>query len=317
MEKIFLTVLISLLSIISKAQVAEMNWELDYQIYLKLANDSNYVYDIRDAFHVKGAKEEFLSDFIFYPVNPGQEFATEVSGQEKSDTAYKTLWSALHAKLGGGWIHFSNCIAYALETKNLRLTSPLMKRPQSDWKPKPMTESYRRTKNWPYYVPVSQKEAQKEYKVRLKNNTLGDIKSLPQSYTELFLNTSQNDYERLVIEGKKDVVAKIDLVKVILGANYLSDVQINYMSNAILEAVLSYSSNILPSVIIFDEYDAAVAMSLNTNGYRVENIVYRASANISEREAERRKIEIESVVAKINQYNHNSFRKRLGKYYHD
>ena len=27
------------------AQVAELNWELDYEIYMKMANDSNYTYD--------------------------------------------------------------------------------------------------------------------------------------------------------------------------------------------------------------------------------------------------------------------------------
>ena len=57
-----------------QAQVAEMNWELDYQIFLKMGNDSNYTYDISELFHITDAKNiEFSSDFVFYPVNPGQE----------------------------------------------------------------------------------------------------------------------------------------------------------------------------------------------------------------------------------------------------
>lgn len=292
-----------------------MKWELDYQIYMKLANDSNYTYDIREAFHVNNLKEEFTSDFVFYPVNPGEQFANEIPVKISSEETYTTLWNALHAKIGGGWVHFSNCIAYAIETGKLSLTAPLMKRPESDWKPKPMTETYKRTKNWEYYVPFSQKNAQKEYQAKVKSGNIGDINSLPSSYVELFLNTTQKDYDLLKARGKKDVVAKIDLVKVILGANYLGEAQITYISNAVLESVVTYSSNMLPSVIIFDEFEAAAAMSLTAEGYKIEDVVYRASADLSDVEAALRREQIEQIIAKINEYNQNSFKKRLGSYY--
>lgn len=315
MRKWPILLIVSFFALNSFSQVAEMNWELDYKLYMKLANDSNYTYDIREAFHVTNTKESFTSDFVFYPVKPGKEYAGEVSLMQNGIDNYSTLWSALHAKLGGGWIHFSNCIAYSIETQSLDFMAPLMKRPDTDWKPKPMTDSYKRTKKWDYYVPVSQDDAHKEYKTRLKSGSVGDLESLPKSYVDLFLNTSQKEYDKLSEEGKKDVVAKIDLVKLLLGANYLGETQINYISNAILESVLSYSSNMLPSVIIFDEYDAAAAMSLNENGYKIESIVYKASANLNESESLGRKLEIEQIVRKINEYNRMSFKKRLGNYY--
>lgn len=315
MRGVFRLLILSLLILNGKAQVAEMKWELDYQIYLKLANDSNYTYDIREAFHVKNHKEEFTSDFVFYPVNPGEQFAKEIPSTKSNTEEYSTLWNALHAKIGGGWIHFSNCIAYAIETGKLDLMSPLMKRPESNWKPKPMTDTYRRTKDWDYYVPVTQKNAQKEYQAKLKSGNIGDINSLPASYVDLFLNTSQKKYDELISAEKKDIIAKIDLVKVILGANYLGNAQITYMSNAILESVQAYSSNMLPSVIIFDEFEAAAAMSLTAEGYKIEDIVYRSSANLTESEAELRKQQIKQIIAKINEYNSASFKKRLGNYY--
>jgi hypothetical protein len=291
-----------------------MKWELDYELYLKLANDSNYTYDIREAFHVQDTKQDIASDFVFYPVNPGQEYLKSVPAQDKSQE-YKTLWSALNAKIGWGWIHFTNCIAYSLETQKLDLRSPLMKRPESNWKPKPMTDSYKRTKDWDYYVPVSQKNAQKEYKARQSEASLGDLNSLPPAYIDLFLNTNQKDYDKLRIDGKKKTVAKIDLVKVLMGANYLSEAQITYISNMVLEAVKTYSTNMLPSVIIFDEFDAAALMSLNADGYKIENIVFRGEANLRKDTVEQRTEEIKKIIDQINTYNQNSFKKRLGNYY--
>lgn len=315
MRRVSNALILSFLVFIVDAQVAEMKWELDFQIYLKLANDSNYTYDIREAFHVKNHKEEFTSDFVFYPVNPGEEFADEIQQTASNREEFTTLWNALHAKIGGGWIHFSNCIAYSIETGNLDITSPLMKRPELTWKPSPMTESYKRTRDWEYYVPVSQKNAQKEYKAKRKSGTLGDLNSLPPSYLELFLNTSQKQYDELKESGKMDVIAKIDLIKVILGSNYLGKAQITYMSNTILESVLEYSSNRLPSVIIFDEFEAAAAMSLTAEGYKIEDLVYRSSANITDVEAESRRKQIQQIVEEINDYNKKSFKKRLGSYY--
>jgi hypothetical protein len=306
--------LILLITASAYTQIADMNWQLDYQIYLKLANDSNYTYDVREAFHVNDVSKK-ENDFVFYPVNPGQEYADELNKHPNKNQSYKTLWNALHGKLGGGWIHFTNCIAYALETQKLDLESPLMMRPQSSWKPKPMTQSFKRTKKWVFYIPYSQKNAQLEYKKRLEEDNLGDLENLPQSYIDLFLNTRQKDYDGMIKNGDLKKLAEINLVKIILGANYLGETQINYISNAVLESVLTYSSNMLPSLIIFDEFDAAAAMSLNINGYKIERVVFRPGLQISESEANRRRTQIEDIIQKINAYNRNSFKKRLGNYY--
>lgn len=314
MKKLLVVLVVSISVMSSFAQITEMKWELDYEIFLKMANDSNFVYDIREAFHVTDTKTDFTSDFVFYPVSPGSDYANDVP-QGVDTISYKTLWSALNAKVGGGWIHFTNCIAYSLETQRLSLTSPLMKRPESNWKPSPMTESYKRTKAWEYYVPVNQKLAQKEYKAKQAEGALGDMQSLPPEYIELFLNTSQKDYEKLKSDGAKKDLAKIDLVKVLLGSNYLGEAQVTYISNMVLESVKSYSSNMLPSVIIFDEYDAAALMSLNAEGYVIENIVFKGAEELRDEAIEQRKEEIEKIVKRINAYNQNSFKQRLGSYY--
>ena len=53
MKKVLIVAVIHTLILLPLgAQVKEMNWKLDYQIYLKMANDSNYTYDIRDLFPV-------------------------------------------------------------------------------------------------------------------------------------------------------------------------------------------------------------------------------------------------------------------------
>lgn len=316
--KYFLTFLFSFfIAICVAGQVAEMNWELDYQIYLKLSNDSNYTYDISEVFHVTDTKTEISSDYVFYPVNPGKDFAQKITGKTETDSAYKTLWSALHDEIGGGWVHFTNCIAYALETRNLDLTAPLMKRPQTNWKPNPVTESFKRTRKWEYYVPVDQKNAIKEYKTRIKEGNAGDIHSIPKSYIDLFLQTSNKDYIKLKETNNYKQVAKIDLIKLLLGANYLGEAQITYVSNAVLNAVQNYSASKLPSVIIFDEYDAAAAMSLRAEGYRMESVVFKSSAKLTEKEMEERKKDIERIISDINKYNSISFKRQLGSYYQD
>lgn len=300
------------------AQVSEMNWELDYQIYLKLANDSTYRYDIRDAFHVKANDDQnFSKDFVFYPVNPGGEYAKELSSKQEDSISYKTLWSALHAKLGGGWVHFANCISYALETRTLNLKGPLLKRPQSSWKPDPVTDTWKRTHKWKYYIPIAQKSAIKEYKKRKSANQLGDLDNLPPSYFDLFLHTSQRGYDKLLENKDFNKIAKIDLVKVMLGANYLGEAQISYISNAVLNAVKNYSLTKLPSIIIFDKFDAAAAMTLDVNGYRIEQLAFRNSAHLSQDEKAKRTKEINDIVKKINDYNQASFKKRLSSYYNN
>ena len=45
--------------------VSEMSWGLDYQIYLKMTNDSSYTLNLSDLFHVKSApRDEYESEFV-------------------------------------------------------------------------------------------------------------------------------------------------------------------------------------------------------------------------------------------------------------
>ncbi|MBN2610949.1 MAG: hypothetical protein JXB00_05290 [Bacteroidales bacterium] len=298
--------------------ISELRWELDYQIYLKLANDSAYNYDIRQLFHITPSNPGDLSDYVYYPVNLGADYINSLSAKEQPavpGTGHKTLWSALHAVLGGGWPHFTNCLLYSLETRQLSLTAPLMKRPVTKWKPTPMTESYRRTKGWDYYTPVGKKETIKEYKIRESQNELGDLSGIPAEYIELALKTSDKEIERLKGKGENNTIAKIELVKLLLGINFLGEAQINYISAAVLNAVKSYSENKLPSVIIFDEFDAAAVMSLSTSGYQIDDIVFKESAGLSETDKKSRTEAIAGIINNINEYNHNSFVNRLGNYY--
>ncbi len=309
-------IILLILPLLISAQVAEMKWELDYQIFMQMSDDANYTYDISEVFHITDAKNtDFSNEFVFYPVNPGESYTNDVAQLSSEETSFNTLWSALHAKIGGGWVHFANCIAYAIETQSLNLKEPILKRPETDWKPDPITESWKRTRKWEYYIPVSQKNAVKEYKLRKKNDEIGDMRNLPDSYFDLFLSTSNGKYSSLFANEDFNEVAKIDLIKVMLGANYLGEDQINYVSNAVLNAVKGYSASKLPSVLIFDEFDAAAAMSLDVGGYKLESVVFRSSAGLTETEITERKSEIIKIINTINAYNKAAFQKRLGSYY--
>jgi hypothetical protein len=301
--------------------VTEIKWELDYQIYMKLSNDSNYTVDIKDLFHIKQDENNSADDYVYYPVNLGEEYVDEVMSQN-ADTSkvsapviYKSLWGALHASLGGGWVHFINCLSYSLETRNLSLNAPLMERPKTNWKPDPETNTYLRTKKWEFYVPVSQKIAIKEYRIREAKGELGDLKSIPKQYIDQFLSCTDKKYNKLKDQKQVNALAKIDLVKLMLGINYLGQPQILYIRSAVLKAVENYSVNKLPSVLIFDKYAAAAAMSLGPDGYTVQALAFRNTDNLSAEEMEKRKQEIFHIVAGINTYNQNLFMKRLGDYY--
>lgn len=301
-----------------RINVSEMKWELDYQIFLKLANDSTYNYDIRQLFHISKNQQEDAPEYIYYPVNLGAEYLNRLS--HKSDSTdkkdgYKTLWSALHASLGGGWIHFTNCLLYSFETGNLSLTVPLMQRPVTGWKPKPATDTYLRTRKWKYYTPVNQKEAVKEYNLRKARNELGNLNSIPPEFVALMLKTSDKTLKKLREKGDRNVIARIELVKLFLGSNYLGEVQINYIRAAVLNAVKTYSLNKLPTVIVFDEFDAAAVMTLGTEGYKIDAIVFKNSAELSDADKQLQTSMIVGIIDKINAYNHNSFIKKLGNYY--
>ncbi len=300
-----------------------MKWGQDLKIELELVNDSVYVMDVKELHHSDGSIKN--NSPVYYPVSLRLDFIEKLKGRnienesttelDTSKVKPTTLWSAIHKKIGGGWIHFINCMLYSLETKTLDITSPLMVRSNSKWRPKPMTQSFKRTKKWNYYIPVNQKLAIKEYKVRKKNDELGDIKSLPKEFIELFLNTSDSDYQKLITSNNRKQKAKIELVKVLLGANYLSQIQIDYISNAVLKSAIKYSATQLPSVIILDDLNAAVAMSLSEKGYQVEEIVFSDEDRWTSEVMNTRRKKIYALINNINEINKRMFEQRLKTYY--
>jgi len=300
--------------------IAEMKWELDYGIYLKMANDSAYTFDIRGLFHVKDEKSQTTGDYVLYPVSLGEDYVNGIAAFSNKESApagpYKTLWNALYAAVGGGWVHFNNCLLYALETRNLQLTAPLMKRPATSWEPDPVTETFLRTQHWEYYAPVDQKAAQKEYRIRRRNNELGDIKSIPASFIDLFLSTNNKEYKKLQQKKETKLSSQIDLVRLMLGVNYLGEPQILYIRSAVLNTIKNYSANKLPTIVVFDPFNAAVVMSLDLEGYKIDAIAFRNLESLTAREAEEKKIQIQKIIDDINAYNHNQFVKRLEQYYH-
>ena len=309
-------------------KISEMEWGNDYDLHLKLNNDSSFIYDIKGLYHYNN-RETNNSDsnsFTYYPVALGNEFVQQLKNRnlkienEKFDSTLlsnkpTTLWSALHNSIGGGWVHFVNCMLYTLESGQLEIDAPLMQRPISNWKPKPMTESYKRTKKWKYYVPVHQKYAKKEYKIRKKNNNLGDLEALPPSFIKIFLSTSQKKYELYKADRNNNVDSEIDIIKILLGANYLSKMQIEYIQSRVLNSILQYSENQLPKVIILDDYHAAVAMSLDESGYQIEKIVFDNQDKMNEVELEFRIEKIETIINNINIVNKKVFQDKLKKYY--
>ena len=301
--------------------IEAMQWDEDFQIHITLANDSNYILDIKELHHTAVGENE--SDFTYLPTRLDNDFVqtllrTEVDTSktgEQPEESYKTLWSALHHSIGGGWVHFVNCLLYSLETGYLDVKAPLMKRPESDWKPKPMTESYKRTRKWEYYVPVDQKLAIKEYNIKKKNNELGHLNDVPKAFVELFLNTSQKEYEQLKQIKRSRAQAHIDMVKILVGANYLGETQIKYIKSMVLKAFTNYADDQLPSVIIFDNFNAAVAMSLNEAGYQVEKIVFADERFISIETRMERIEQINLIVNQINIVNKEIFQQKLKSYY--
>jgi hypothetical protein len=299
--------------------VAEIKWELDFDIYLRMANDSAYTFDIRGLFHVKDESLQKAEEFVLYPVNLGEDYVNGIAAINAAEPSqsgpYKTLWGALHTALGGGWVHFNNCLLYAFETNYLSLTAPLMQRPSTSWKPDPVTETYLRTKNWNYYTPTDQHGAHKEFRIRKRNNQLGDIKSIPPSIIDLFHSTGSQKYQKLVKNGETKKTAQIDLVKLMLGVNYLGEPQISYVRSAVLNAIKNYSANKLPTVVIFDRLHAAVVMNLGQDGYNIDAIAFRNAESLTAREAAIRQQEIQAIIDDINEYNRNQFMKRLDSYY--
>lgn len=327
--KIMKKLIVICLSLFASIQVVysqgieEMQWDKDFQIHLTLANDSNYILDIKELHHVDVAEDGSRS-FTYLPTRLESDFVNKLKQteldtsslkQEDGLNSNKTLWSALHSSIGGGWVHFVNCLLYSLETKYLDIEAPLMKRPESNWKPSPMTESYKRTKNWEYYVPIKQKLAIKEYKIKKKNNNLAHLNDVPVEFIDLFLNTKQSEYEQMNLNHRKRDKAKIDMIKILVGANYLGEIQIKYIKSMVLKSMVDYAEDQLPSVIIFDNFNAAVAMSLNEAGYQVNKIVFADEKFISIETRMERVNQINIIVNQINVVNKDLFQQKLKSYY--
>lgn len=304
-----------------------MSWGKDYKLHIGMSDDSTYVVDIKGLFHQQDKLIDaanatnttylpvaFDPDFIeFLKSRPVEVLVDDGAVRPKSSNV--TLWSSLHSYIGGGYVHLINCLIYALEEGSVRLQSPLMLRPRTKWKPSPMTDTYRRTRHWACYVPTNQREAKKEYKRRKREGALQDLSGIPRRFIDLFEATSDRDYRRYVHDKEKGKIAQIDLVRLLLGAKYLGETQIGYISDGVRQAVGRYAANNLPSVILFDDFDAAVAMQLDSAGYRIDYIVFQDQHAIPREVIARRKERIGAIVRNINEANRMIFQRRLQNYY--
>jgi hypothetical protein len=312
------------------SSISSMKWGADFNIHITFDNDSSTIYDVRGLYHSTSPDMAAGSGQVtYYPVSLDPEFINalknrniesftkDTTGESKQTEAKKatTLWSALHGEIGGGYIHFINCLVYSLESRNLSLESPILKRPEPRWKPNPVTESYNRTKKWKLYVPDNQKLAQKEYKIKEQKSQLGDIVLLPPSFIELFLNTNQKQYNKLITDKRLNKVAIIDMVRLLVGANYLGQEQIDFIRAAVSNSVMQYAVNSLPSVIIFDDFGAAVAMTLDREGYKIDKVVFNNQELLAPEEVNRRLLLMEGIIKEVNEVNKKVFEKNLKKYY--
>lgn len=335
MRKAFISIFCIAIAATATAQrneISSMRWGADFNIHITFSNDSTSILDVRGLYHSSSTMPQMAvgsEEVTYYPVTLDPEFVGALKNKRiesfGGDTAAamafsdtvraKTLWSALHGEIGGGYIHFINCLIYSLESKSLNLWSPFYRRPESNWKPKPMTESYRRTKNWKYYFPDNQKLAQKEYLTKQKNGELGDMKLLPKSFIDLFLNTNQKQYELLKANNETNKVAIIDMIRLLVSANYLGLDQISLIQGAVSRSIMKYSMNSLPSVIIFDDFGAAVAMTLDHEGYKIDNVVFNQQETLSADEIEQRMQLMQGVIRQVNNINKKLFERNLKNYY--
>lgn len=305
--------------------VKDMQWGIDYQIHFTLSNDSSYSLSINDLYHASSKTDSLSNDFVYYPVMLARDFVDKLNTQKIDERKLTqdqnlsnkptSLWSALHYSIGGGWIHFLNCLEYSLESKYLDLKAPLMVRPRTDWKPEKASDAYLRTKDWQYYIPYEQKNAKKEYKLRKKEGQLSNLQHIPKPWLELFLKTNQKKYDKMVVQRDFKSVAKIDLVKLMLGANYLGNAQLSYIRTMVQKSILQYSFNRLPSIIVFDDLKVAVVMALDEQGYRIEKIVYQNGGALTDEEKYLKEDHIKKTIRSINLLNQKLFEQKLRKYY--
>jgi len=311
--------------VVNNPFIKDMQWGIDFQIHLTMSNDSSFVLNVNDLIHANSSIDSSSSEFVYYPVMLASDFVNQLntnkininsaSNIENPSDKPVSLWSALHSSLGGGWIHFLNCMVYSLESGYLDPKAPLMVRPITSWKPNPVTTTYLRTKKWKYYIPYEQKYAKKEYKLKKKENQLNNLQQVPKEWVNMCLITSQNQFEQLKSSNDYKSLAKINLVKILLGANYLGKAQISYIQTMVQKAMLQYSFNRLPSIIVFDDIQVAVAMALDEKGYRVEKIVFRNVQNLTPVERFLKETQENKIISSINKLNQKLFEQKLKKYY--
>lgn len=310
-----------------KTSIREMRWGNDFKLHVDLSNDSNYVMDVRALYHAEDFDQgTSAGETTYYPVNLDEDFIDYIKSRrleiEKDSAENKTiegtpttLWSALHYTLGGGYVHFVNTLIYALESRQLSLYDPIMTRPVTTWKPKPKTKTWKRTHKWEHYIPSDQKLAQQEYKLRVKEKNLHDLQGVPQRFIDLFFSTTQQQYEEMQQMGRTTDLAQIDLVRLLLGAKYLGRDQIDFIQARVLTSVLRYSVSTLPSVIIFESYNAAVAMTLDASGYKIDHVVFSDENAVPDHELDERLEKIRALIVAINEANDEVFKKKLSVYY--
>lgn len=308
-------------------KISEMKWGRDFKLHIKLSNDTNHVMDIRALPRaVEFEEDEAKGSATYYPVNLDDDFIDYIKSQSLSRdqrvisdstvaTPAKTLWSALNQSVGGGYVHFVNTLIYSLESQQLNLYDAIMERPVTTWKPKPKTKTWKRTHKWQHHFPSDQKLAHVEYKKRRKEKDLQDLHGVPERFVQLFLNTSQKEYDDLQVKGQKVQLAQIDLVRLLLGAKYLGADQIDFIRSNVVSSVLRYNVNHLPSIIVFDNYNAAVAMTLDRTGYKIDHVVFSDQHNLSNQEFETRLSKIEAMIVTINNANEEVFKRKLSTYY--
>ncbi|MDP4274185.1 MAG: hypothetical protein Q8907_07905, partial [Bacteroidota bacterium] len=78
---------------------------------------------------------------------------------------------------------------------------------------------------------------------------------------------------------------------------------------------LNHYSVKLPSVIILDNFRAAVVISLEETGYKIEKIVFSKESDLSYSEILGRKDKIYKIIEMINEINRNIMQESLQKIY--
>lgn len=323
---IFLTVCSSFgQAMMNRPAIREMRWSGNYELYLFLSDDSTIVLNTKDLPHIQvllpDSRQEQLTllpaglDNGYVHFLQKQAGAAAVADTARKSSRLVTLWGSLHESLGGGYVHFIHCLQYALETGYLDLKSPLMKRPETHWRPRPATETWKRTRKWKYYTPDNQKNAIREYKLQLREGKAEVLAGIPEEMISFFLTTSDREYAKLEQRKNYRKKAEIDLIRLLLGSAYLGDVQISYIRTMVMKAVTQFSVFRLPAIILMDEYNAAVAMSLDERGYRVEQIVFSDDAFLDSETRLRRIQAINTFTAGINQRNNQLFENKLKQYF--